>query len=84
MWDTHKVQGLLATVHIRKNFFQLMAFQALGVPERTHDILLERLPQLVFLRIGPPTTVLEEELVTSDGIIYTLTIFDLLPWAVGK
>jgi hypothetical protein len=49
--NTHKVQGLLASVYIRKNFFQLMAFQALSMLERAHHVLLERLPQLVFLRI---------------------------------
>jgi hypothetical protein len=82
--DTHKVQGLLAAIHVRKNFFQFMAFQALGMLERAHDVLLERLFQLVFLRIGPPAAVLEEELVARDGVIYALPVFDFLPCAVGK
>jgi hypothetical protein len=82
--NTHKVQGLFATVHIRKYFFQFMAFQALGMLESPHDILLEQLLQLFFLRIGPPPAVLEEEPVTSNGVIDPLPIFDLLPWAVGK
>jgi hypothetical protein len=82
--NTHKVQGLLATVHIRKYFFQLMAFHVLRMLKRPHDILLERLLQLFFLPIGPPPAVLEEEPVTGDGVINALTIFDFLPWAVGK
>lgn len=82
--NTHKVQGLLAAVHIRKYLFQLMTFQALGMLESPHDILLERLLQLVFFRIRPPPAVLEEEPVTSNGVIDALTIFDLLPSAVGK
>jgi len=82
--NTHKVQGLLATIHIRKNFFQLMALQALGMLERAHHIFLERLPQLVFLRIGPPSAILEEELVAGDGVIYAFPILDFLPCAIGK
>jgi hypothetical protein len=61
-----------------------MTFQALGMLESPHDVLLERLLQLVFFRIGPPPVVLEEEPVTSYGVINALTIFDLLPCAVGK
>lgn len=81
---THKVQGLLATIHIRKNFFQLMAFQAVGMLEGTHDVLLERLLQLVFLRVGPPAAVLEEELVASDWVIYAFPILDFLSWPIGE
>ena len=61
-----------------------MTFQALGMLESPHDILLERLLQLVFFRIRPPPAVLEEESVTSNGVIDTFTIFDLLSCAVGK
>ena len=39
--NTHKVQGLLATIHVGKNFFELMAFQALRMLECAHHILLE-------------------------------------------
>lgn len=81
---THKVQGLLATIHIGKNFFQLMAFQAVGMLEGTHDILLERLLQLVFLRVGPPAAVLEEELVASDRVVYALPILDFLSRPIGE
>jgi hypothetical protein len=84
MRNTHKVQGLLATIHIRKYLFQLMAFQALGMLESAHDILLQRLFQLVFLRIGPPPAVLEEEPITRNGVVNALTIFDFLPLTVGK
>ncbi len=82
--NTHKVQGLLAAIHIGKYFFQLMTFQALSMLESAHDILLERVFQLVFLCIGPPPTVLEEEPITRNRVINTLTIFDLLPLTVGK
>jgi hypothetical protein len=61
-----------------------MAFQAFGMLESAHDVLLERLFQLVFLRLRPPPAILEEESVASDGIVDALTVFDLLPWAVGK
>ena len=52
--------------------------------ESAHDVLLERLLQLLFLRIGPPPAVLEEEPVAGNGVIDALAIFDLLPWAVGE
>jgi len=61
-----------------------MAFQALGMPEGTHDVLLERLLQLVFLRVGPPAAVLEEELEASDRVIYALPILDFLSWPIGE
>ena len=50
--------------------------------ESAHDVLLERLLQLLFLRIGPPPLVLEEEPVAGNRVIDALAIFDLLPWAV--
>ena len=61
-----------------------MAFQAVGMLEGTHDVLLERLLQLVFLRVGPPAAVLEEELVASDWVIYALPILDFLSWPIGE
>jgi hypothetical protein len=61
-----------------------MAFQALGMLERAHHVLLERFLQFVFLPIGPPAAVLQEELETRDGVVYALPIFDFLSWAVGK
>jgi len=82
--NTHKVQGLLSTVHIGKSFFQLMTFQALSMLERAHHVLLERLLQFVFLRIRPPPALLEEEPVPRNWIIDALTIFNLLTWAVRK
>lgn len=82
--DTHEVQGLLATVHIRKDLFQLMPFQALRSFEGTHDILLQRIFQLVFVRVGPPPAVIEKEPVPGDRVVDALTIFDLLPCAIGK
>jgi hypothetical protein len=82
--NTHKVQGLLATIHIRKYFFQLMAFQTLGMLESAHEILLEPVFQLDFLCIRPPPADLEEEPITRNGVINALPIFDLLPLTVGK
>jgi hypothetical protein len=61
-----------------------MTFQALRMLESAHDILLEPIFQLDFLRIGPPSAVLEEEPITRNGVINALTIFDLLPLTVGK
>ena len=61
-----------------------MTFQALGMLESAHDVFLEPVFQLVFLCTGPPPAVLEEEPITRNGVIYALTIFDLLPLAVGK
>jgi hypothetical protein len=82
--DTHEIQGLLATVHIGKDFFQFMTFQALGIFEGTHDIFLQRLFQLVFIRVGPPPAVLEKEPVPGYRVIDALTIFDVLSCAIGK
>ena len=61
-----------------------MTFQALGMPEGTHDVLLERLLQFVFLRVGPPAAVLEEELETSDRVINALPILNFLSWTIGE
>jgi hypothetical protein len=85
MWrKTHKIQGLLAAVYVRKNFSKFVPFQALCMLESTHDILLERLFELTLLRVGPPPTVFKEELIPCDGIIDALTIFNFLPCTVGK